>query len=43
MVRYDNNKNFIKMEYICTISFTSKRGSYYDENPKESQRTLVVG
>ena len=29
MVRYDNKKNFIKMEYICTISFTSKRGSYY--------------
>ena len=24
-----NKKNFIKMKYICTISFTSKRGSYY--------------
>ena len=31
------------MEYICIVSFKSKRDSYYDENPKESQRTLVVG
>ena len=24
-----NKKNFIKMEYICIVSFKSKRGSYY--------------
>ena len=24
-----NKKNFIKMEYICVVSFKSKRGSYY--------------
>ena len=24
-----NKKNFIKMEYICTVSFKSERGSYY--------------
>ena len=25
-----NKKNFIKMEYICIVSFKSKRGSYYE-------------
>ena len=31
-----NKKNFIKMEYICIISFTSKRGSYYDLTNKKA-------
>ena len=32
-----NKKNFIKMEYICNVSFKSNRGSYYQVGKVISQ------